>query len=150
MTKEIIYVYTTNTYRNLNWYKIGMTNQESGTIRISQQDGTSNPERLEKQYEMNIFGETDLTAYEVEQKIHRYYDRLGKRVRDNREWFEVSGGIDEIKRVKYPQENIFRFEAFNGTGTGDDLVLGMTNEEKELFILPSFMPIEENDLIKIN
>ena len=99
MTKEIIYVYTTNTYRNLNWYKIGMTNQESGTIRISQQDGTSNPERLEKQYEMNIFGETDLTAYEVEQKIHRYYDRLGKRVRDNREWFEVSGGIDEIKRV---------------------------------------------------
>ena len=99
MTKEIIYVYTTNTYKNLNWYKIGMTKQDSGTIRISQQDGTSNPERLEKQYEMNIFGETDLTAYEVEQKIHRYYDRLGKRVRPNREWFEVSGGIDEIKRV---------------------------------------------------
>ncbi len=97
--KEIIYVYTTETYKNKNWYKIGMTNQESGSVRISQQDGTSNPERLEKQYEMDISGETELSAYEVEQKIHQYYTRLGKRVRDNREWFEVDGGIDEIKRV---------------------------------------------------
>lgn len=97
--KEIIYVYTTETYKIKNWYKIGMTNQESGSVRISQQDGTSNPERLEKQYEMDISGETELSAYEVEQKIHRYYTRLGKRVRDNREWFEVDGGIDEIKKV---------------------------------------------------
>lgn len=97
--KEIIYVYTTETYKSKNWYKIGMTNQESGSIRISQQDGTSNPERLEKQYEMDISGETELSAYEVEQKIHRFYERLGKRVRDNREWFEVEGGVEEIKRV---------------------------------------------------
>lgn len=97
--KEIIYVYTTETYKTKNWYKIGMTNQESGSVRISQQDGTSNPERLEKQYEMDISGETELSAYEVEQKIHRFYERLGKRVRDNREWFEVEGGVDEIKRV---------------------------------------------------
>lgn len=97
--KEIIYVYTTETYKNKNWYKIGMTNQESGSVRISQQDGTSNPEKLEKQYEMDISGETELTAYEVEQKIHQYYTRLGKRVRDNREWFEVDGGIEEIKKV---------------------------------------------------
>jgi len=97
--KEIIYVYTTDTYKSKNWFKIGMTNQESGSVRISQQDGTSNPERLEKKYEMDISGETELSAYEVEQKIHRYYDRLGKRVRDNREWFEVEGGVDEIKKV---------------------------------------------------
>lgn len=97
--KEIIYVYTTETYKSKNWYKIGMTNQGSGSIRISQQDGTSNPERLEKQYEMDISGETELSAYEVEQKIHRFYERLGKRVRDNREWFEVEGGVEEIKRV---------------------------------------------------
>jgi len=97
--KEIIYVYTTETYKSKNWYKIGKTNQESGSVRISQQDGTSNPERLEKQYEMDISGETELSAYEVEQKIHRFYERLGKRVRDNREWFEVEGGVEEIKRV---------------------------------------------------
>jgi len=97
--KEIIYVYTTPTYKLKSWFKIGMTNQGSGSIRISQQDGTSNPERLEKQYEMDISGETELSAYEVEQKIHRFYERLGKRVRDNREWFEVEGGVEEIKRV---------------------------------------------------
>lgn len=97
--KEIIYVYTTDTYKTKNWYKIGMTNQESGSIRISQQDGTSNPEKLEKQYEINLSGETELTAYEVEQKIHRFYERLGKRIRDNREWFEVDGGVEEIKKV---------------------------------------------------
>lgn len=97
--KEIIYVYTTDTYESKNWYKIGMTNQESGSVRISQQDGTSNPEKLEKKYESNLFGETDFTAYEVEQKILRFYERLGKKVRDNREWVEVEGGVDEIKKV---------------------------------------------------
>ena len=99
LRKEIIYVYTTPTYKLKSWFKIGMTNQGSGSIRISQQDGTSNPERLEKQYEMDISGETELSAYEVEQKIHRFYERLGKRVRDNREWFEVDGGVDEVKKV---------------------------------------------------
>lgn len=29
---------------------------------------------------MDISGETELSAYEVEQKIHRFYERLGKRV----------------------------------------------------------------------
>jgi superfamily II DNA or RNA helicase len=96
---QIIYVYTTDTYINKNWYKIGMTNQESGSVRISQQDGTSNPEKLQKKYEINLSDETELSAYEVEQKIHRFYDRIGKRVRNNREWFEVDGGIDEIKKV---------------------------------------------------
>ncbi len=97
--REIIYVYTTDTYEEKNWYKIGMTNQESASVRITQQDGTSNPERLKKVYEMDISGETELSAYEVEQKIHRCYERLGKRVRDNREWFEVEGGVEEIKKV---------------------------------------------------
>jgi hypothetical protein len=29
---------------------------------------------------MDISGETELSAYEVEQKIYRFYERLGKRV----------------------------------------------------------------------
>ena len=95
---EIIYVYSTETYKLKNWYKIGMTNQESGSVRISQQDGTSNPEKLKKEYEINISDETNFSAYEIEQKIHGFYDRIGKRVRNNREWFEVDGGIDEIKK----------------------------------------------------
>lgn len=96
---KIIYVYSTPTYKSKNWYKIGKTDQESASIRISQQDGTSNPEKLEKEYELNITDETELSSYEVEQKIHNFYDRLGKRVRGNREWFEVDGGIEEIKKV---------------------------------------------------
>lgn len=97
--KQIIYVYTTETYKYKNWYKIGMTNQDTASVRISQQDGTSNPEKLEIVYEIDISNETDLSAYEVEQKLHRYYDRLGKRTRDNREWFEIDGGLEEIKGV---------------------------------------------------
>ena len=96
---KIIYIYSTPTYKTKNWYKIGKTDQESASIRISQQDGTSNPEKLEKEYELNITNETDLSSYEIEQKIHNFYDRLGKRVRGNREWFEVDGGIEEIKKV---------------------------------------------------
>lgn len=74
-----------------------MTNQGYGYIRISQQDGTSNPERLEKQYEMDISGETELSAYEVEQKIHRFYERLVRRVRDNREWIECVNILNRIE-----------------------------------------------------
>jgi len=97
--KQIIYVYTTKTYKSKNWYKIGMTNQDTASVRISQQDGTSNPEKLEIIYEIDILGKTDLSAYEVEQKLHRHYDRLGQRERNNREWFTINGGVEEIKKV---------------------------------------------------
>ena len=53
---------------------------------------------------MDISGETELSVYEVDQKIYRFYERLGKRVRDNREWFEVNGGVYEIKRVHINQD----------------------------------------------
>jgi len=96
--KEIIYVYSTPTYLKNKWYKIGMTTQESAELRIAQQDSTSNPEKLEKLYKLDI-SELGISSYDVEQKIHGYYDRLGKRVRDHREWFFVDGGINEIKSV---------------------------------------------------
>jgi superfamily II DNA or RNA helicase/tRNA1(Val) A37 N6-methylase TrmN6 len=75
-----------------------MTTQESAEVRIAQQDGTSNPEKLEKLYNLDITA-LGISSYDIEQKIHGYYDRLGKRVRDHREWFIVEGGIDEIKAV---------------------------------------------------
>jgi hypothetical protein len=78
-----------------------MTTQESADDRIIQQDRTANPEPLKKLYELDLIAEgyTGMSAYEAEQKIHRYYTISGKRLRDNREWFEVDGGIDEIKEV---------------------------------------------------
>jgi superfamily II DNA or RNA helicase len=81
------------------WFKIGMTTQETAEDRIAQQDRTSNPENLVKLYDIDISKETKLSSYEVEQKIHKYYDKLGKRVRDFREWFEIDGGVDEIKKI---------------------------------------------------
>jgi superfamily II DNA or RNA helicase len=96
---QIVYVYTTDTFRVKNWYKIGETNQDTAETRVSQQDGTSNPEKLDIVYKLDISGLTDMKSYDLEHKIHNYYDRLGKRVRNRREWFEIDGGLDEIKKV---------------------------------------------------
>ena len=95
---QIIYVYTTETYKSKNWYKIGMTTQESAEERILQQDGTSNPEILLKQYDKDITGEK-ISAYDLEQRIHLHYEVLGKRVRDRREWFHIEDGVDGIKKT---------------------------------------------------
>lgn len=97
--KEIIYAYTTESNRSKNWYKIGMTNQDSAGARVKQQDGTSNPEKLELVYDRDISGDTKLSARVVEQKIHDHYGNSGGEVRDGREWFEVEGGVEDIKRV---------------------------------------------------
>ena len=106
LNNQIIYVYSTEslmyhktihkpngdeTYKP--WFKIGKTNQETADDRIIQQDRTSNPEKLIKLYDLDISSES-ISAYEVEQKIHNYYDRFGKRVRPNREWVDVEGGVD--------------------------------------------------------
>ena len=81
------------------WFKIGMTTQECVDDRIIQQDRTANPEPLKKLYELDLIKEGHkVYAYDIEQKIHRYYDRLGLRVRPNREWFE-GGSVKEIKKV---------------------------------------------------
>ncbi len=45
---------------------------------------------------------SDITAYELEQKLHKYYYNKGKNTRDDKkktEWFEIEGGVDEIKRL---------------------------------------------------
>ena len=82
------------------WFKIGMTTQESAEDRIAQQDRTSNPEPLIKLYDLDLIkeGHINVNAYDIEQKIHKYYDRRGLRVRNLREWFEA-GSVEEIKLV---------------------------------------------------
>lgn len=96
---QILYVYTTKTFKEKNYYKIGETGKEAD-VRIKEQDGTSNPEPLEKVYELNLSDRSDITAYELEQKLHKYYYNKGKNTRDDKkktEWFEIEGGVDEIK-----------------------------------------------------
>lgn len=113
MNNKRVYVYSTKTLKNKRtihtsegdicynpWFKIGMTTQDGGaTERVRQQDGTSNPETLDLLYELDLVkeGHPDSNAYDIEQKIHRSFDRRGLRVRDRREWFEVEGGLNDIK-----------------------------------------------------
>ena len=78
--KNSIYIYTTKTYRKNGWYKIGETIRDA-TIRVKEQDGTSNPEKLELIFEIP----SELSDTE----IHKMVNLCGfPKCRDNREWFE--------------------------------------------------------------
>lgn len=88
MNKEI-YVYTTKAYERKSWYKIGETNQGS-SIRVKQQDGTSNPE------ELNIVYRREVPTHCTDRKVHQALKDGGFfPVRDNREWFECP--LDAVK-----------------------------------------------------
>lgn len=81
---KYIYLYTTESYRTKNWYKIGQST-ENPHFRIQKQDNASNPEPL-------IF----LKAWSVkddvtDKRIHSQLERDGfLRIRKGREWFELS------------------------------------------------------------
>lgn len=106
---KIIYVYSTKTYRFERtiltnngpvhykpWYKIGMTTQEVH-VRVNEQDGTSNPEKLDLLWWYEIPVNYNISALELEQKIHNFFRNKGREVRldKNREWFECE--LHEVK-----------------------------------------------------
>ena len=89
---KYIYLYTTETYRLKNWYKIGESIVEPA-VRIQQQDNASNPEPLItlRYWEVN----NNLT----DKKVHKRLEDCGfSRVRNGREWFELSDSpVDDIE-----------------------------------------------------
>lgn len=88
-----IYVYTTKTYKEKDYYKVGETTQETVEQRIKQQDKTGNPEPLDLVAWWNSPDVTD-------KELHKSLQELGsKKTRDdaNREWFVVPGGAKDIK-----------------------------------------------------
>ena len=91
MKKNIIYIYTTKTWRTLGYYKIGGT-KLSGKIRVEQQDGTSCPEELELVFEIetNLWDQDFKDENGIKQKgIHSLLEMLGyEKTRKRREWFE--------------------------------------------------------------
>ena len=89
---DTIYVYSTPSYREKGWYKIGFTSRLA-QVRVKEQDGTSNPETLELLGEWASQGkhDTDFHSFFNKKNIHQ--------VRDNREWFHVPGGLPEIKTL---------------------------------------------------
>ena len=94
-----IYAYTTETYKIFRgWLKVGQTHQESAEIRVSQQDGTSNPEplKIERTWEVPDWV-SDTTIHAELTKIGKLEVRLDK----SREWYactvdDVSTAINNI------------------------------------------------------
>jgi len=91
-----IYVYSTDTYIQKNWYKIGSTNRIFDE-RVLEQDVTAVPEPLRLLMTFSVNG-YNITPKELENKLHKYFDDRGKRLRldKDREWFyDIT--IDDIK-----------------------------------------------------
>jgi hypothetical protein len=85
---KTIYVYTTKTYREKGWYKIGET-ERLVEVRVKEQDTTSNPETLERIFEVN--------SVMSDKEIHRILELKGfSKCRDNREWFEGFESDDDV------------------------------------------------------
>ena len=79
-----IYAYTTKAHRLLNYLKIGETHQASASIRVKQQDTTSNPDPLE------IEKVWDVPLWLTDDLIHKQLTNMGcskTRLDANREWF---------------------------------------------------------------
>ena len=81
---KYIYLYTTQTYKAKNWYKIGET-FASPSERIKKQDNASNPEPL------LLIAYWQVDERITDKKVHRELEILGfEKLRGNREWFELS------------------------------------------------------------
>jgi len=81
---KYIYIYTTETYRLNNWFKIGESINDP-LERIKSQDNASNPESLE--YVDSWIVPDGLT----DKSIHSFLEKSGfNRIRKHREWFELS------------------------------------------------------------
>lgn len=88
-----IYAYSTATYLEKNWIKVGETSLTADE-RIAQQDTTSNPEALQKLREWSV--PSNIT----DKKIHARLEEMGflkTRIDKDREWFEVS--VDDVSRA---------------------------------------------------
>ena len=79
-----LYAYTTKTYQEKGWYKIGDT-KKGVESRVSDQDGSACPEELE------VVREWELLPGMRDYAVHKVLQSAGsKRLRSNREWFELS------------------------------------------------------------
>jgi hypothetical protein len=81
---KIIYLYTTETYQEKNWYKVGETTINP-TDRVKQQDNASNPEKLK------LLASWQTADWITDKMVHNELEKLGyKKLRQDREWFKLS------------------------------------------------------------
>jgi hypothetical protein len=92
LENNTIYVYTTPTYKNKGWFKIGQTTLDAAE-RVRQQDSTSNPESLILLDSWDARGKSDI-------EFHKFIESNGmSKTRNNREWFDIPGGLNDIKTL---------------------------------------------------
>ena len=92
MENNTIYVYTTPTYKDKGWFKIGQTTLDAAD-RVRQQDSTSNPESLILLDSWDAHGKSDI-------EFHKFIESNGmSKTRNNREWFDIPGGLNDIKTL---------------------------------------------------
>jgi superfamily II DNA or RNA helicase len=86
-----IYCYSTPTYIDKGWVKVGQTDRTPDQ-RIREQDTTSNPEELELLWFIDVSDDISDTM------IHKKLEQLGcPLVRNRREWFECD--IEDVKKA---------------------------------------------------
>lgn len=94
MSKKL-YAYSTSTYYQKNWFKIGDT-EKTARERVFEQDTTSNPEPL------NLLFSYDLKENQTDKKFHKFLEKKGfYRTREDRkrEWFYIPGGESQLKEL---------------------------------------------------
>lgn len=104
MENHFIYAWTTKSIVKENIYKIGET-ERTADIRVKESDNTSSPYPPEKVYELDLVKENIIgvgpgkfkNAYELEQAIHKYLDKQGKRHR--KEFYILDNGVETLKEV---------------------------------------------------
>jgi hypothetical protein len=110
-----IYVYTTETYKSKNYYKVGETVNDV-SARINQQDGTSCPEPL------IMIMSVEVPEHITDKNIHKILQDQGyepTRIDKKREWFDLSDPISSPRDIIHRAIN----QAVNGISRPDSYSL---------------------------
>lgn len=98
ISNRFIYVYTTDGDLFLNRYKIGQTKKDP-RVRVREQDSTSNSNDL-------ILVDHWPAGTATDKKIHSLLEMNGyRRVRKNREWFEIENPSLVIPKMIHMAQN---------------------------------------------
>jgi len=88
--QNTIYIYTTKTYQQKGWYKVGQT-KNTAEERVKQQDGTSNPE------ELKLITAKIVPAFCTDKKVHKVLETYNNCHNIRKEWFHCNP--DDVLRA---------------------------------------------------
>lgn len=110
------YIYTTATYRENGWYKIGGTTKEQAIDRIEEQDSTACPEPLQKVYEsQKAIG---LWDDQIRNWLSKHCGYVPTRLDKHREWMQAADGAEPLNDEKVKQDVIAAINAITKSHAG--------------------------------